>query len=43
MIKWDYGTNDRLKLALYKEMRLLMVEEWDEDAQSKQWGTPKGA
>ena len=28
MIKWDYDTNDRSRLALHREMRPLMVEEW---------------
>ena len=31
MIKWDYDTNNQLKFALHKEIRSLMVEEWDED------------
>ena len=35
MIGWN--------LLYVKKKRLLMVEEWDEDVQSKQWGTPKGA
>jgi len=29
-----YDTNDRLKFTLQEENRLLMVEEWDEGAQS---------
>jgi len=32
--KMIYDTNDRLKFTLQEENRLLMIEEWDEDAQS---------
>ena len=42
MIKWDYDTNDRSRLALHREMRPLMVEEWRWRCE-KQEGTPKGA
>ena len=32
--KMIYGTNDQLKFTLQEEKRLLMIEEWDEDALS---------
>ena len=32
--KMIYDINERLKFTLQEEKRLLMVEEWDEDAQS---------
>ena len=39
--KRDYDKNNQSKLALHKEIKLLMVEEWRWRCEKQEW-TPKG-